>query len=158
MAKSRLESAVEELALPVAEKLGVELLEVEFLKEGPEWYLRLFIDREDGGVNIEDCENMSRGIDPLLDELDEKDPGIFVHTYRLEVSSSGDRPLKNDKDLKRNLGKDIELSFFKPFEGKKSMEGKLVAFTDESITLEHGKIEVQVERGLISLIKLAFKF
>ena len=157
MAKSRLESAVEELALPVAEKLGVELLEVEFLKEGPEWYLRMFIDKE-GGINIEDCENMSREIDPLLDELDEKDPGIFVHTYRLEVSSSGDRPLKNDRDLKRNLGKDIEISFFKPFEGKKNMEGKLIGFTEENIVLEHGKIEVQIERGLISLIKLAFKF
>jgi len=157
LAKSRLESAVEELALPVAEKLGVELLEVEFLKEGPEWYLRMFIDKE-GGINIEDCENMSREIDPLLDELDEKDPGIFVHTYRLEVSSSGDRPLKNDRDLKRNLGKDIEISFFKPFEGKKNMEGKLIGFTEENIVLEHGKIEVQIERGLISLIKLAFKF
>lgn len=157
MAKSKLELAVEELAIPLAEKLGVELLEVEFLKEGPEWYLRLFIDKE-GGVTIEDCENMSHGVDPLLDELDEKDPNIFTHTYRLEVSSSGDRPLKNDRDLERNLGKEIVLSFFKPFEGKKGMDGKLISYTDELITIEFGKKEVQIERELISLIKLAFKF
>lgn len=157
MAKSRLESAVEELALPIAEKLGVELLEVEFLKEGPEWYLRLFIDREEG-INIEDCENLSREIDPLLDELDAKDPDIFTHTYRLEVSSSGERPLKNERDLERNKGKDIELSFFKPYEGKKSIEGTLLSFDETSLTITYGKKELVIPRELISLIKLAFKF
>lgn len=157
LAKSKLESAVEELAIPIAEKLGVELLDVEFVKEGPEWYLRLFIDKV-GGINIEDCENMSHEIDPVLDELDEKDPNLFTHTYRLEISSSGDRPLKNDKDFQRNLGKDIEISFFTPFEGKKSMEGKLISFTEDTINIEFGKKEMQIERGLISLIKLAFKF
>lgn len=157
MGKTLLESAVEALALPVAEKYDLELLEVEFVKEGPEWYLRLYIDRK-GGVNIIDCENVSREIDPLLDELDAKDPSIFTHTYRLEVSSSGDRPLKNNRDFERNIGNEIDISFYKPFNGRKVIDGVLKGYDEKKIIITENSREIEIDRELISVIKLSFKF
>ncbi len=157
MGKTRLESAVEALALPVAEKYKLELLEVEFVKEGPEWYLRLYIDRR-GGVNIIDCENVSREIDPLLDELDANDPSIFAHTYRLEVSSSGDRPLKDERDFERNIGNEIEVSFYKPWNGRKTINGVLKSYTTEKIIITEKNKDVEIDRDIISVVKLYFKF
>ena len=97
---SKVEEIIWTMAQPLAEEYGVELVDVEYVKEGAEWYLRLYIDKENGAVELDDCENMSRTIGDLLDK---KDP--IEQAYRLEVSSPGiERPLKRMKDFVRFKG------------------------------------------------------
>ncbi|OZV12939.1 hypothetical protein CIW83_06935 [Tissierella sp. P1] len=100
-------SIVKEICEQLADELGYELVDVEFLKEGSNYFLRVYLDKP-GGINLDDCQKVSQ---LLSDKLDEKDP--ITTPYYLEVSSPGlDRPLKNDKDLKRNLGKEIEIKLY----------------------------------------------
>ncbi len=111
-----IEARTEELLLPIAEENGVEIYDVEYVKEGGEWYLRAYIDREDG-VNIQDCENVSR---KLSDRLDEED--FIEEAYILEVSSPGlGRPLKKDRHLEKSLGKEVELRLYRPQEKQKEL-------------------------------------
>lgn len=142
------------IAEPISEELGYDLVDVEFVKEGNRYFLRIYIDKV-GGVDLDDCQKMSQLIGNKLDELDP----IKV-SYYLEVSSPGlDRPLKTDKDLKRNLGKEIEVKLFEPVNDKKIIEGVLENFTDEEITLKINENELlNIKRSKIALIKLAIKF
>ena len=101
-----------EIATPIAESFGVRIWDVRFLKEGAEWYLRIFIDK-DGGVDINDCENVSRGVDPLLDAKD-----FISQNYILEVSSPGlERELTRDEHFEEYVGKDIKVRLIRPLEG-----------------------------------------
>jgi ribosome maturation factor RimP len=138
----------------IASDLKYELVDVEFVKEFGSYYLRVYIDKP-GGVTLDDCQNMS---EILSDKLDQEDP--IDAAYFLEVSSPGlDRPLKTDKDLNRNIGKDVEISLYRPFEGKKTYEGKLNNFNDEFITIDIRTDElINIPRNIISNIKLALKF
>ncbi len=107
-----------------------------------------------GGISLDDCQKMSK---ELSEKLDEKDP--ISDEYYLEISSPGlDRPLKTDKDLKRNLGKDIELKLYRPFENKKIYEGELKSYSKDEITLEQIENSVSIPREYISIIKLSIKF
>lgn len=124
--------SVKALAEPVAENFGVRVWDVRFLKEGAEWYLRIFIDK-DGGVNIVDCENVSRAIDPLLDEKD-----FINQNYILEVSSPGlERELTRDEHFEEYVGKDIKVRLIRPMEGLgKEFCGVLREVNSNELTIE----------------------
>ncbi|MDP3447455.1 MAG: ribosome maturation factor RimP [Eubacteriales bacterium] len=135
------------LKQPVAD-LGYELCDVEFIKEYGDWVLTLFIDK-DGGVNIDDCERVSRAVDPLLDEADPVE-----QAYMLSVSSLGlDRPLKKDADFARNIGKRIEIKLFAPKDGKKEFKGELAGFDENSIVVRLESGELTLERKAIALAR-----
>lgn len=144
------EARTEELLKPIAEKNHVEIYDIEYVKEGNEWYLRAYIDK-DGGVDINDCEAVSRA---LSDELDRAD---FVDdAYILEVSSPGlGRALKKDKHLRKSLMEEVEIKTYKPILGSKEFEGILKAFDDKTITILSGEEEIVFERTDIAVVKLA---
>lgn len=124
------EKKAEDLILPIIEENKFELVDIEFVKEGPNWYLRVFIDKDEG-ITIDDCELVSKAFEKKLDEED-----IIKQAYILEVSSPGiDRPLKKDKDFKRCIGKLIDIKLYKPFEGRKEFQGTLESFEDNIITI-----------------------
>ena len=145
-----IETRTEELLAPIAQADGVEIYDVEYVKEGSDWYLRAYIDKE-GGVNITDCETVSRA---LSDRLDEED--FIEDAYILEVSSPGlGRALKKDKHLEKSIGKAVEIRLYKPIEKQKEFEGILKAFDDAAITIETEDEEKIFARTDIALIRLA---
>lgn len=148
------EARTEELLLPIAAANGVEIYDIEYVKEGSDWYLRAYIDKE-GGVNINDCEAVSRA---LSDELDRTD--FIADAYILEVSSPGlGRALKKDKHLQKSIGQAVEIKTYKPVNGNKEFEGVLKAFDAEAITLETEDAEDMILlRSDIAAIRLAFDF
>lgn len=147
-------SIIKEICEPLIEELEYELVDVEFLKEGSNYFLRVYLDKP-GGINLDDCQKVSQ---LLSDKLDEKDP--IAVPYYLEVSSPGlDRPLKTDKDLKRNLNKDVEIKLYQPINNMKNYEGVLVDFNDDEIVIKdsQGKT-VSLPKEVISIVRLAIKF
>ena len=134
MAKKRVEDIVEELAQPIVEALSYELVDVEFIKEGANWYLRIYIDKP-GGIAIDDCQAVS---EQFSDKLDETDP--IKQSYILEVSSPGERPLKKERDYERFKGEMVEVKLFQPLNGKKVFEGELQGLVDE-------KVEIKMSEG-----------
>lgn len=133
MAKASISSMVSEIAEPIANEEGVELLEVKYVKEGNRWFLRLVIDKK-GGIGIEDCERVSRRVDPLLDTLD------IPQAYYLEVQSPGlDRPLKTKADFDRYQGQEVELSFYKARNNSKKLTGILESNTEDSLIIRVGE-------------------
>ncbi len=140
------------LKQPVAE-LGYELCDVDFVKEYGDWVLTLYIDKE-GGVNIDDCERVSRAVDPMLDEADP-----IEQAYMLSVSSLGlDRPLKKDADFSRNIGKRIEIKLFAPKNGKKEFTGELISFDEANVVVRLESGELVLERKAIALARPELKF
>lgn len=137
----------------ICEDLGYELVDVEYVKEKSDYYLRIFIHKP-GGVSLDDCQIMSENLSNLLDEKD-----IIKNPYYLEVSSPGlDRPLKTDKDLERNIGKEVEVNLYKAINNQKKYEGELIAYDKESITIRTNDNELILERKDISVIRLTIKF
>lgn len=121
---------VETLVQPVVHALGFELYDVEYAKEAGSMVLTLYIDAP-GGVSIDDCERVSRAVDPILDEVDP-----IMEAYFLSVSSVGlDRPIKKDKDFARNLGTRVTVKLYAPLHGKKEFTGRLSSYDAESFTL-----------------------
>jgi len=144
---------VEQLLKKPVEELGFDLCDVEFAKEHGDWVLTLFIDRPEG-VTIDDCERVSRAVDPLLDQADP-----IEQAYFLSVSSLGlDRPLKKEADYARNIGKRIEIKLFAPQNGKKEFVGELVSFDDASVVVRLESGELQLERKAIALARPELKF
>ncbi|AOH54323.1 ribosome maturation factor RimP [Peribacillus muralis] len=122
---------VEELALPILEELQLELVEVEYVKEGKSWFLRVYIDKETG-VDIDDCGNVS---EKLSEKLDEVDP--IPQNYFLEVSSPGaERPLKKEKDFLNAIGKNVYIKTYEPILDEKEFEGILTSYDGNEVTLE----------------------
>lgn len=154
MKRNDVESLTLRITEPIVDELNMEIVDIEYIKEGPHMYLRIYIDK-DGGVNLDDCQKVSEQVSEILDE---KDP--IQDNYFLEVSSPGiDRPLKNDKDLKRSIGKDVEISLYKAVEGKKKLTGQLLNYDDENIYIKNeDSIESTIERNVISKINLAVNF
>ncbi len=149
------EAKAEELLAPIVEKMGIEIYDVEYVKEGSEYYLRAYIDKE-GGVNINDCEAVSRALSDVLDEVDP-----IEEAYVLEVSSPGlGRTLKKDRHLQKSIGQDVEVKLFKPLEGTKckEFEGELIRFDEKTITIRDDKTERTFERSAVALIRLALDF
>lgn len=129
----KIADAVREIAEPIIEGLntGIELIEVEYVKEGSEWYLRLYIDKV-GGVSLDDCQLVSESLNDILDE---KDP--VKGKYIFEVSSPGiDRPLKTDRDFERYKGVEVELHLYAPIENSKLFIGKLIGRENSEIIIE----------------------
>ena len=151
--KEEYERRTEELLTPVAKELGVEIVDIEYVKEAGEYYLRIYIDKE-GGVTIDDCESVSRRIDVLLDEED-----FIDEAYILEVSSPGlGRQLKKDKDLVRENGKEVDIKLFKAVEKNKEYTGILEGFDEGQITVEIDGKDTEFERTNIAKISLHFDF
>ena len=148
--KKSIAETVSDIAMPYAKQLGLEIYDVEYLKEGADWFLRIYIDKPDGNISSDDCEAMSRLIDPVLDE---EDP--ISNSYYLEVSSVGlDRPLKLEKDFHRFMGEMIDVRLFKPINGMKELCGMLCGYDNGVFTVEvqNGeKLEIAVKSA--SLIR-----
>lgn len=142
---SKITEKVEALAKPVVEEAGCELWDVEYVREAGSWYLRVFIDKE-GGVSIEDCERISRKLDPILDE---NDP--IPDSYVFEVGSAGaERELKRPSDFERYMGSEIEVKLYQPYQGKKSFVGSLDAYEDGNVTV----LSVLLKKEQIAQVKL----
>lgn len=153
MAKKEYEARTEELLLPIVEQYGIEIYDVEYVKEGSEWYLRAYIDKP-GGVDILDCEKVSRALSDVLDRED-----FIAESYILEVSSPGlGRALKKDKHLQKSLGEEVEIKTYKPVEGSREFSGILKAYDDKTITIENDHAETSLNRSDIALIRLALDF
>lgn len=147
------EQKTEDLLLPIMEENGFELVDVEYVKEGGNWYLRAYIDKP-GGISVNDCELVSRRLSDLLDEKD-----YVEDAYILEVSSPGlGRPLKKEKDFKRSLGELVEVRTYRMVEKRKEFTGILKAYDDNTVTIEEDKTERVFDKSEIALIRLAFDF
>jgi len=154
MGNKRLISTIRQHCELIIEEMGYDLVDLEYVKENNENYLKFYIGKREG-ITIDDCQRVSEAVGDKLDELDP-----IQESYYLEVSSPGlDRPLKTDKDLRRNLGKEVEVNLYKSLEGKKKYVGELVDFTDNSIRIKmDNSEEKEIARDIISNIKLALKF
>lgn len=148
------EQKTEEILIPIVEEYGFELVDVEYVKEGSNWYLRAYIDKP-GGITVNDCEAVSRKLSDILDEKDYIDDA-----YILEVSSPGlGRPLKKEKDFKRSLGEEVEIRTYRMIEKQKEFTGILRAYDETTVTIEmENGTEKTFEKGNIALIRLAFDF
>lgn len=147
------ESKTEELVMPLIEENNFELVDVEYVKEGSNWYLRVYIDKPDG-INVDDCEVISRAFSELLDEKD-----FIEDAYILEVSSPGlGRPLKKDKDFERSLLEEVEVRLYRAKDGSKEFKGILKSYNKEEIVIEENEEEITFQRSEIALIRLAFDF
>lgn len=150
---AKIEEKVEQLVKDPIEKLGYSLYDVEYVKEGPEYYLRIYIDKE-YGIDLNDCEKVSNEINEILDKAD-----YIKEQYYLEVSSPGiERKLRKDKHLEQNISKNVEIKLFKKDNnGKKEYTGKLKAFNQEEIIIETDK-EITIERKNIAQIKTIYEW
>lgn len=149
--KETYESRTAELLEPILSECRFELVDIDYEKEAGDWYLRIYIDKP-GGITIDDCEKVSRA---LSDRLDEED--FMDEAYVLEVSSPGlTRPLKKEKDFERNIGKPVEMKFFRPVGGRKELTAELKAYDRDSITVCADGADLVIERKNLSMIRQAF--
>ena len=146
---SKITEAVTKLAAPLAEELGLELWDVEYVREAGQWFLRVYIDK-DGGVSINDCEALSKALDPVLDEADP-----IPDSYVFEVSSAGaERELKRPGDFERFMGSPVEVRLYKPCEGSKVWAGRLAGYADGRVTLETAGKEMVFDRAQVAMVRL----
>ena len=144
---------VEAFVKPVVEQHGCSLWDVEYVREGTERFLRLYIEKE-GGVDITDCEAISRAVDPILDE---KDP--IPESYHFEVCSAGlERALKRPSDFERFMGSPIMVKLYRPYNGLKEFPGILRGYEDGRVTVEWGKETVTFEKSQVALVRLRVEF
>ena len=144
---------VAELAKPIAQSFKVNIWDVEYKKEGADFYLRIFIDKE-GGVDIDDCEKVSRALDSVLDEKD-----FISQNYYLEVSSPGiERELKTPEHFEQYIGNEVSVSLYKPFEGGKSYKGILQEQKDGNIYIKIDDRIVCFEKSNVAKVKLSVEF
>ena len=144
---------VESFAKPVVESFGCSLWDVEYVREGSERFLRLYIEK-DGGVDISDCEAISRAVDPILDE---KDP--IQESYHFEVCSAGlERALKRPGDFERFMGSPIMVKLYRPVDGMKEFPGILRGYDDGRVTVECGKQTLTFEKSQVALVRLRVEF
>lgn len=152
--KEDYEARVEKFLLPVMEENNFELVDVEYIKEAGNWYLRAYIDKP-GGFTVDDCEMVSRKLGEWLDKED-----FIAESYILEVSSPGlGRPLKKEKDFKRSMGEQVEIKLYRAVDRQKEFTGALKACDEKTVTIEYEDgAESTFERKDIALIRLAFDF
>ena len=144
---------VESFARPIVEGLGCRLWDVEYVREGSEQFLRLYIDK-DGGVDIEDCEKIHRAMDPVLDE---KDP--IPTSYHFEVCSAGlERALKRPSDFEQFMGSPILIKLYRPKNGLKEFPAILRGYEDGKVIAEAGKETITFEKSEVALVRLRVEF
>lgn len=140
---------IAELARPIAEKHGLELWNVELVKEAGQLYLRVYIDKQ-GTISTEDCEAVSRELDPILDELDP-----IEDSYIFEVSSAGaERALKRPSDFERFAGSNVAVHLYKPRDGKKEYVGKLITYNNGDVEIEAGGCAIIFKKEEVALVRL----
>lgn len=150
---SKITERVFDLARPVVEEEGCSLWDVEYLREAGTWYLRIYIDK-DGGVSIDDCERISRRLDPILDEADP-----IPESYVFEVGSAGaDRELKRPSDFAQFMGAEVEVKLYKPLDGSKSFVGKLVGYEEGTVVLDCRGKELCFAPSQIAQVRLYVSF
>lgn len=153
MAKSKIEDTIESICIPITERLGLNLIDVEYKKEGNNYILRIIIDKPDG-IDIDDCENVSRELDAKLDELDP-----IENSYNLEVQSPGERNLRKDKEFEYFRGRDVEVKLYEAYEGKRIFEGKLLGLNNGIIRiLQDNGEEKQFSKEKTANVKLKINF
>jgi ribosome maturation factor RimP len=153
MAKTNIVEKVEEIITPCVQESGLELVDVEFVKEGGSWYLRIFIDKP-GGIDLEDCGQLSQKIDRLLDEKD-----LIPQSYHLEVSSPGiERPLKKISDYNRFAGELALITTFVPFDGKKKITGRITAARGDDIVIDSDGKELSIPFRQVASARLKVEF
>ena len=151
--KETYEQKAEALILPIVEAQGFELVDVEYVKEGSNFYLRAYIDKPQG-ITVDDCEVVSRAFSQKLDEED-----FIEEAYIMEVSSPGlGRPLKKEKDYKRSMGKELEIRTYRAVNREKEFYGILTAYDENSVTIDCEGEEKTFQKSDIALIRLAFDF
>lgn len=144
---------VAQFAEPVVQAHGCTLWDVEYVREGGEWFLRLYIDK-DGGVDISDCEAISRAVDPILDE---KDP--VPDSYNFEVCSAGlERQLKRPSDFEKFMGSPVLLKTYQNRDGRKEFAGVLKGYEDGAVVLEMGTQELRFEKNEVAMVRLRIVF
>ena len=144
---------VAKIAEPVVRANGCELWDVEYVREGDQRFLRLYLDKE-GGVDINDCETISRAVDPHLDEADP-----IAESYHFEVCSAGlERALKRPSDFERFMGSAITVKLYRPYYGMKEIPAGLRGYEDGKVTVEAGKETITFEKSQVALVRLRVEF
>ena len=150
---SKITDAVCALAQPVAESLGIEIWDIEYVKEAGTRFLRVYIDKADG-VSIQDCESFSRALDPILDEADP-----IPDSYTFEVSSAGaERVLKRPSDFERFLGSDVSVKLYQPVDGSKQFVGVLQSYEDGNVTILQNDTPRTFEKSTVAQVRLHITF
>lgn len=153
MSSANIKSTVENMITAYLEENNFELVDVEYVKEGSSWFLRVFVDKE-GGIDIEDCGRIS---EVLSQKLDENDP--ITDAYFLEVSSPGaERPLKKTKDFVKAVGKHVYVTTYEPIDGLKEFEGVLSSFDEQTVVVQVGKKEHAIPYDKVASARLAIVF
>ncbi len=149
----KITETVRQFAEPVVRAHGCSLWDVEYVREGADWFLRLYIDKP-GGVDINDCEAISRAVDPILDE---KDP--IPDSYSFEVCSAGlERVLKRPSDFEQFLGSMVLVKLYKPVDGRKEIVGTLTGYEDGAVTITVNGSPVRFEKNEVALVRLYVEF
>ena len=149
--KEEIEAYAENLFLPITQKHGFELVDVEYVKEAGSWYLRVYIDKE-GGVTIDDCQNVSRAFNEILDR-----ENYIDDQYIFEVSSPGlTRPLKKEKDYEKSIGRMIEIKLFSPVDKSKEYSGVLKEYDKDTVTISIDDVTKTFDRSNLAMIRWAF--
>ncbi|MEK3734610.1 MULTISPECIES: ribosome maturation factor RimP [Paenibacillus] len=153
MSTPKIKTTVEEMVQPYLDEHGFELVDVEYVKEGSSWFLRVFVDKE-GGIDIEDCGLIS---EYLSQKLDENDP--IPTAYFLEVSSPGaERPLKKKEDIVKAVGKNVFVTLYEPIDGLKEFEGKLESFENEELVVQTARKKHAIPYAKVASARLAIIF
>ncbi|UPK46261.1 MULTISPECIES: ribosome maturation factor RimP [Paenibacillus] len=153
MSTTNIKSTVEEMIQPYLNEQGFELVDIEYVKEGSNWFLRVYVDKE-GGIDIDDCVLIS---EKLSAKLDENDPIPTI--YFLEVSSPGaERPLKKPEDVAKSVGKNVFVTTYEPVNGIKEFEGKLLSFDNGELVIESGKKQHAILYDKVASARLAILF
>ncbi|MDE7366190.1 MAG: ribosome maturation factor RimP [Lachnospiraceae bacterium] len=151
--RAEVEQRCEALVQPILDEHGFELWDVEYVKEGANYYLRVYADKE-GGITIDDCVTISRALEGKLDEED-----FISEAYILEVSSPGlGRPLKRERDFARSIGAAVDVKLYQAVNQQKEYTGILKAYDEKKVILELEETEMEIQRNEIALIRLAFDF
>ncbi|KQL35548.1 MULTISPECIES: ribosome maturation factor RimP [Bacillaceae] len=156
---SNITSKIEELVTPILQELNLELVDIEYVKEGRDWFLRVYIDTPAGGIDIEQCAQVS---EKLSEKLDVVDP--IKENYFLEVSSPGaERPLKKDADFLKAVGKYVYIKTYEPVNGAKEFEGTLLSYSDDEgalieVRVKTRRVKIQIDKEKIALARLAIDF
>lgn len=149
---ANIEERIENRISKIIENLGYELYDVQYAKEGKDYFLRIFIEKKDGEITLDDCESVNNAITDILDEDD-----YIKEQYFLEVSSTGvEKMIRKEKHLKENMGEIIILKLFKPINNSKEYIGKLKRYDNTTLTIELDDGDLEIERKNISLIKKFF--
>lgn len=143
---SKITEQIEQIVQPITSELALELVDVEFLKEGRDWFLRVYVDNPEAPIDIDQCALVSEKLSEILDQLDP-----IEQNYFLEVSSPGaERPLKKEKDFEKAIGKFIYIKTYEPVEDAKEFEGYLKSYDDDQVEIE---IKIKTRRKILNIPK-----